>query len=128
MHHSFLIIVKKKLYDMKILFLSAILLFINFSRHPAKQNAIPINKTDVLRCVGANPCRACSNCSSCGWCKAGGTCGVCINKKKTDTIQSLKSMPAKQSAISGQCKAITKKGTRCSRTAKPSGYCWQHGG
>jgi hypothetical protein len=42
---------------MKILFLSAILLFINFSRHPAKQNAIPINKTDVLRCVGANPCR-----------------------------------------------------------------------
>ncbi len=29
---------------------------------------------------------------------------------------------------SGQCNATTKKGTRCSRTAKSNGYCWQHGG
>lgn len=28
----------------------------------------------------------------------------------------------------GQCKANTKKGTRCSRSAKANGYCWQHGG
>ena len=28
----------------------------------------------------------------------------------------------------GQCKAITKKGTRCSRSARANGYCWQHGG
>ena len=26
-----------------------------------------------------------------------------------------------------QCTAITKKGTRCSRRAKSSGLCWQHG-
>ncbi|WP_419555721.1 DUF5763 domain-containing protein [Pollutibacter soli] len=25
-----------------------------------------------------------------------------------------------------QCRATTKKGTRCSRNAKSSGYCWQH--
>lgn len=30
---------------------------------------------------------------------------------------------------SGRCQAITKKGTQCSRQAKPgSSYCWQHGG
>jgi Family of unknown function (DUF5763) len=27
-----------------------------------------------------------------------------------------------------QCAAITKKGTRCKRTARSNGYCWQHGG
>jgi micrococcal nuclease len=31
--------------------------------------------------------------------------------------------------VSGRCQAITKKGTQCSRRAKPgSQYCWQHGG
>lgn len=29
---------------------------------------------------------------------------------------------------SSQCSATTKKGTRCSRTARSNGYCWQHGG
>lgn len=30
---------------------------------------------------------------------------------------------------SGRCQAITKKGTRCKRSAKPgSNFCWQHGG
>ena len=34
-----------------------------------------------------------------------------------------------QSVRPHQCQAITKKGTRCKRTARPgSGYCWQHGG
>ncbi len=28
----------------------------------------------------------------------------------------------------GQCKATTKAGKQCSRTAKSNGYCWQHGG
>jgi hypothetical protein len=29
----------------------------------------------------------------------------------------------------GRCQAITKKGTRCKRAARPgSRYCWQHGG
>ncbi|MGB2713514.1 MAG: hypothetical protein WBC51_05000 [Vicinamibacterales bacterium] len=32
-------------------------------------------------------------------------------------------------ARSARCAAITKKGTQCSRNAKPgSAYCWQHGG
>jgi outer membrane lipopolysaccharide assembly protein LptE/RlpB len=29
---------------------------------------------------------------------------------------------------SGQCMATTKKGTRCKRSARSNGYCWQHGG
>ena len=32
----------------------------------------------------------------------------------------------KKEEYSGQCKATTKKGTRCSRTAGSNGYCWQH--
>jgi hypothetical protein len=36
--------------------------------------------------------------------------------------------PSSEAATSGQCKAITKKGTRCSRNARSQGYCWQHGG
>ncbi len=31
-------------------------------------------------------------------------------------------------SYSSQCAAITKKGYRCSRTARSGGYCWQHGG
>jgi hypothetical protein len=40
-------------------------------------------------------------------------------QKKTQTQQ--------QPASGGQCKATTKKKTRCSRAAKSNGYCWQHG-
>ena len=29
---------------------------------------------------------------------------------------------------SSQCSATTKKGTRCSRSARSNGLCWQHGG
>ena len=29
---------------------------------------------------------------------------------------------------SGQCNATTQKGTRCSRTSRSNGFCWQHGG
>lgn len=29
---------------------------------------------------------------------------------------------------SSQCSATTKKGSRCSRSARSNGYCWQHGG
>lgn len=28
----------------------------------------------------------------------------------------------------GRCRAITRKGSRCSRSVKSNGYCWQHGG
>jgi hypothetical protein len=31
-------------------------------------------------------------------------------------------------ASDGQCNATTKKGSRCSRSARSGGYCWQHGG
>ena len=34
----------------------------------------------------------------------------------------------KKPEASGQCKATTKKGSRCSRSAGSNGYCWQHGG
>jgi len=40
-----------------------------------------------------------------------------INEEKTKKVESI-----------GQCKANTKKGTRCSRSAGTNGYCWQHGG
>lgn len=36
------------------------------------------------------------------------------------------SKPRSQS--SSQCSATTKKGTRCSRSARSNGLCWQHGG
>jgi hypothetical protein len=37
--------------------------------------------------------------------------------------------PAVPAARSGQCQAITKKGTQCSRNGRAgSSYCWQHGG
>jgi len=37
------------------------------------------------------------------------------------------SRDAKPKASDGRCRAITKKGTRCKRSATSSGYCWQHG-
>lgn len=76
----------------------------------------------TARCTGSNPCTACSNCSACKWCTTGGTCGVCSSKKTTP--RSYKT-PA---SSSGQCRATTKKRTRCSRSARSGGYCWQHGG
>ena len=40
-----------------------------------------------------------------------------------------KAAPTERAAESGRCQATTKKGTQCSRKAKPgSKYCWQHGG
>lgn len=36
--------------------------------------------------------------------------------------------PRSSSTTGGRCQAITKKGTQCSRRAKPGSlYCWQHG-
>lgn len=40
-----------------------------------------------------------------------------------------KPAPPTRNVQSTRCQAITKKGTQCSRKAKPgSSYCWQHGG
>jgi len=38
-----------------------------------------------------------------------------------------KTSNTKSNAYVGQCKALTKKGTRCKRSANSNGYCWQHG-
>lgn len=40
-----------------------------------------------------------------------------------------KNSAAEKKETSKRCQAITKKGTQCSRNAKPgSNFCWQHGG
>ncbi|TCJ13283.1 hypothetical protein EPD60_12885 [Flaviaesturariibacter flavus] len=53
--------------------------------------------------------------------KAGRTpCHICVSSAVP---------PAKVvSSGDGQCSATTKKGSRCSRSARSGGYCWQHGG
>jgi Family of unknown function (DUF5763) len=82
-------------------------------------------KKGIATCYGYSPCNACTSCNYCKRCTAGGTCGTCTDLKRTKpkTPKSYTS-PAKSS----QCRAITKKGTRCSRKARSGGYCWQHGG
>lgn len=80
-------------------------------------------KKEIARCYGNTPCNACSSCSACQYCNAGGTCGICANVKTTKPLKT-----KNPSASSGQCKAITKKGTRCSRSVRSADYCWQHGG
>lgn len=47
------------------------------------------------------------------------------NSNKNDTKASIDDKQ-KKVEYGGQCKATTKKGTRCSRTAGSNGYCWQH--
>ncbi len=57
------------------------------------------------------------------------------NEKNTNVISPVTSSsgminqtPVSSPAYSGQCSALTKKGTRCSRAARSKGLCWQHGG
>jgi len=78
------------------------------------------------RCTGAEFCTACKNCSACKYCHSGGTCGVCARARSAPQEQPNKPVE-KQDTNTAQCKAITKKGTRCSRRATSAGYCWQHG-
>lgn len=47
-------------------------------------------------------------------------------QSKTD-IQSQKTIENEVKS-SGQCRATTQKGNRCSRSSRSNGYCWQHGG
>jgi FtsZ-binding cell division protein ZapB len=47
------------------------------------------------------------------------------NSNSTNNISDKK---APVNEYSGQCNATTKKGSRCSRSAKSNGFCWQHGG
>lgn len=74
------------------------------------------------KCTGSAYCKACSNCSGCKYCNSGGKCGACTSKK----APSSEKKPVVEKT-SGQCVAITKKRTRCSRTSQPGrSYCWQH--
>ena len=50
------------------------------------------------------------------------------NNSNNNITKPLNEEKTKKVEYSGQCKANTKKGTRCSRSAGSSGYCWQHGG
>ena len=102
------------------------LAFTPFCKSPKAE--LPAEK-EYATCFGRTPCSACSNCSGCKHCKAGGTCGVCEKKKPSGGSYGSGSTKKKTAeASSGQCRAITKKGTRCSRNQKSGGYCWQHGG
>ena len=47
-------------------------------------------------------------------------------KKPTGSKQGKSVEETKSYSGGGQCQATTKKGTRCSRSAGPNGYCWQH--
>ncbi|MFC4142997.1 DUF5763 domain-containing protein [Pedobacter mendelii] len=82
----------------------------------------------VATCYGKSNCIACSNCSGCKHCNSGGSCGVCANAKSTtiNTFSSRKTITTSNSYV-GQCKAFTKKGARCKRSANGNGFCWQHG-
>ncbi len=44
----------------------------------------------------------------------------------SEILEKPESKPRSQS--SSKCSATTKKGTRCSRSARSNGLCWQHGG
>jgi predicted RNase H-like nuclease (RuvC/YqgF family) len=50
------------------------------------------------------------------------------NRTASDSEISEKTETKPRSQSSSQCSAITKKGTRCSRSARSNGLCWQHGG
>lgn len=89
-----------------------------------------IIKPTVSTCYGDNPCKACSNCSACKRCGAGGTCGVCASTTKTvrtiNTFAGSSTSKTKTANYLGQCKALTKKRSRCKRSGNGSGFCWQH--
>ena len=46
----------------------------------------------------------------------------------TEESSTEKSVVKPKNQSSSQCSATTKKGARCSRSARSNGYCWQHGG
>ncbi|MFD2581693.1 DUF5763 domain-containing protein [Pedobacter vanadiisoli] len=85
-------------------------------------------KEPVATCYGLNPCGACSNCSACKYCNNGGSCGICSSKSSGFKSQYRRPNKTGNSAsvYVGQCRALTKKGTRCKRSSDGSGYCWQH--
>jgi hypothetical protein len=66
-----------------------------------------------------------SPCSVCRPPASGASTGATL----AGAIETPRAAPVASAPSSRQCAATTKKGTRCSRTAKAgSSYCWQHGG
>jgi hypothetical protein len=52
--------------------------------------------------------------------------GVKTSTSEESLVEKSESKPKSQS--SSQCSATTQKGTRCLRSARSNGLCWQHGG
>jgi predicted RNase H-like nuclease (RuvC/YqgF family) len=52
------------------------------------------------------------------------------NNPKSQLNNNIQSQNTTENKIksSGQCNATTQKGTRCSRSSRSNGFCWQHGG
>jgi|APThiThiocy_ev2_2_1041544.scaffolds.fasta_scaffold00071_10 hypothetical protein len=69
---------------------------------------------------GDTPYKACSGCSTCQCCNGGDSPGICESNHNKKTTGS------KTIANGTTCRAITKKGTRCKRSPRASGYCRQH--
>ena len=109
-----------------------ILLTIGVPRRQEQHNTVspvksPAETRVYARCYGNTPCLACTTCSGCKHCNAGGTCGICAKPKKATGTEPARKPAPDTPASTGQCKGITKKGTRCSRAGKYGGYCFQHG-
>lgn len=51
-----------------------------------------------------------------------------INIRQVDSMVSGRPAASGVYRQTNTCKAITKKGRKCSRKARSGGYCWQHGG
>lgn len=107
-----------------------LIFFIPNSYHP-KLSSYKTNRI-VLTCYGNTPCVACKSCNYCKWCNSGGTCGICnalkAKKQKGPSLKNKQNTFSSKLPASEQCFAITKTGTRCKRSSRNNGLCWQHGG
>lgn len=107
------------------------LIFLIPNSYNTKRSSNKTNRS-VLTCYGNTPCVACKSCNYCKWCTSGGTCGICnavkaIQQKGSPLKNKRTTLPLRATA-SEQCTAVTKAGTRCKRSARTNGLCWQHGG
>ena len=50
------------------------------------------------------------------------------SSSQTSNSNQLQQKTETQTKSNGQCRATTKKGSQCSRSAGANGYCWQHKG
>lgn len=78
------------------------------------------------RCYGDPPCTACLDCSQCKYCNDGGKCKNPANTGEAGEHPKKGRHPGNTIANGTTCKAQTKKGKRCKRSPRESGYCYQH--